>query len=187
MDYLDFKNWKNSHITEMEDLTFAKPNDFFIYVRFTEKSQLDFKSEKVLFAETQEEALGYIRHIFIYDILNDVVDDLELDFERSSEETQKDSILLFNYWYKLGKLANKNFNFINFKKFCEDFNSNFGFRKNTQYEIMVLNGADALRNFLIKKYSKVKNFDKKRIADICSGELFAGKPLKDFLDELLKY
>ncbi len=186
MDYLDFKNWKNTHITEMEDLTFSKPTDFFIYVRFTEKSQFNFKSERVLFAETPEEAVGYIRHIFIYDILNDVVDDLELDFKQSSEETQNDAILLFNYWYKLGKIPTENFDFINFKKFCEDFNSNFSFGRNSEYEIMILNDADSLRDFLIKKYSKVKNFDRKRIADICSTELFAGKPLKDFLTELFR-
>lgn len=186
MDYLDFKNWKNTHISVMEDLTFSKPTDFFIYVRFTENNRLGLKSERVLFAETLQEAIGYIRHVFIYDILNDVVDDLELDFKQSSEETQNNALLLFNYWYKLGKIANENFNFLSFKKFCKDFNTSFSFSKNSEYEIMVLKGANALRNFLIDKYSNVKQFDKKRIAEICSNELFAGKPLKDFLDELFK-
>lgn len=80
MDYSKFQSWKNSHATEMQDLTFAKPFDFFIFIRFKENSKYDGK--QVLYAENIEEAIGYIRHIFLYDIINDATFDLELDFKR---------------------------------------------------------------------------------------------------------
>ncbi len=186
MDYLRFKNWKNSHATEMQDLTFAKPDDYFIFIRFSGQTSYEFDSKQVLFAESIEEVLGYIRHIFIYDILNDAVDDLEFDIKTPFDDRQKDAILLFNYWFMSGKITAENLDYIKLKEFCNDFNSDFSFGRDLEYEIEVLNGADSLREFLIKRYSNIDDFDSRRLSNICSKELFAGKLLKDFLDEIWK-
>ncbi len=120
---------------------------------------------------------AYIRHIFLYDILNDTTDDLELDFKKPFDVRQNDAIKLLNFWFKSGKIKGKELN-----KFCEEFNSVFSNRENVKYEIQILNGANKLRNFLIKKYSEYENFDKQKLCDICSKDLFAGRFLKDFLD-----
>ena len=79
MDYLNFNNWKNSHATEMQDLTFARPDDIFIFTRCTSYFPFEWEGKEVLYAESIEEVIGYIRHIFLYDILNDLFDDLEYD------------------------------------------------------------------------------------------------------------
>ncbi len=181
MDFLKFENWKNSHVIEMQDLTFAKPFDIFIFTRFT----CCFHSgTQVLVAQSIEETVGYIRHIFLYDILNDATDDLETDLKSFNCNRQEDAIKLFNYWFKLGKIKTDNVSYEEFTDFCNDFNSEFSHRGGMEYEIEIFNGADELKNFLIKRYSKCESFDKKLLNDICSEELFAGKPLKDFLDML---
>lgn len=36
MDYSEFGSWKNSHSTEMQNIALAKPDDIFIFIRFTE-------------------------------------------------------------------------------------------------------------------------------------------------------
>lgn len=186
MNYLEFKNWKNSHITEMQDLTYARPDDIFIFTRFTIHRPFELESKQVLYAESVEEWIGYIRHIFLYDILNDIADDLEFDFKTPYGERQKDAISILSYWYKLGKFSTESNKYQNLNKFCKDFNTEFNFKENAEYEIQILNGADELREFLISKYSKCKNFDRKRLSNICSKELFAGRLLKDFLDMLFQ-
>ncbi len=185
MDYSKFKNWKNSHATEMQDLTFAKPDDIFIFTRFTAHQPSDFEGKQILFAGSIEEAIGYIRHIFLYDILNDTSDDLETDFKAILSEHQTDAISILNYWFKLGKISAVN-NCQEFSKFCKDFNSDFSHREDKEYEIQILNGATELRRFLIRRYSECENFDKERLCNICSKELFVGKLLKDFLDILFR-
>lgn len=88
-------------------------------------------------------------------------------------------ILLLYFWFKLGEITKEEFD-----DFCNKFNSEFMKREDIEYEIQILNGADELRDFLIERYSKCENFDKDKLCSICSNELFAGKPLKDFLDIL---
>ena len=70
MNYLEFKNWKNSHSAEMRNLDLASAEDIFIYTKFIAFNPLNFENKQILFAESLEETLGYIRHIFLYDILN---------------------------------------------------------------------------------------------------------------------
>ena len=90
---------------------------------------------------------------------------------------------MLNYWFQLGKIANFKTREKWFKKFCENFNAEFGNRSDTEYEIKVLKGANKLRRFLLEKYSDCENFNKEKLCDICSEDLFAGKLLKDFLNE----
>lgn len=184
MNYLLFTNWKNSHSKEMQDLTFARPRDIFIFTRFTLHSQFECENKQILFAESVEEALGYIRHIFLYDIMNDNVDDLEFDYKSPFDEKQKVAILLFNYWFQLGKISSTNINIQELKKFCKTFNRVFNSRQDYEYEIHILNGADELRKFLIMKYSEYENFDKEKLSNICSNDLFVGKLIKNFLNTL---
>ncbi|MBE6787980.1 MAG: hypothetical protein E7537_06505 [Ruminococcaceae bacterium] len=184
IDYLKFQNWKNFHCLEMEDLAFSKPTDIFIFVRFTQKNPINLQSRKVLFAKTSEEAIGFIRHIFLYDILNDLTDDLNNDFKKNFDIAQTDAVSVLNKWFKLGKLSN-NMSFLQLKKFCRDFNLEFSIRANTEYEIQVLNGANELRRFLNKRFSDNENFDKQKLSDICSNALFVPKHLNDYLDIIL--
>ncbi|MBQ4119449.1 MAG: hypothetical protein IJD45_03575 [Clostridia bacterium] len=184
MDYTKFGNWKNTHATEMQDLTFAKPNDIFIFTRFTQKVPFSFEGKQILFAESIEEAMGYIRHIFLYDILNDISDDFENDIKNIYKEQQTDAIAVLNYWFKLGKVMDlKNYG-CEFEKFCKNFNSMFSHRETTEYEIQILNGADELQRFLIKRYSKHKNFNKKTLCSVCSNDEFLGEGLKNFINLL---
>ena len=182
MDYLDFTNWKNYHVIEMQDLTFAMPNDIFIFTRFTVNNPFKFGSKQVLYAENIEEVIGYLRHIFIYDILNDAIDDLEFDFKFPFSERQSDVIEILNFWHKLGKIQKDNYKEL--EEFCKNFNATFNVRNDVEYEIQILNGADKLRKFLTEKYSQCENFDKRRICDICSKQLFSGQALKEFIDKL---
>ncbi len=185
IDYTNYQNWKNSHSLEMEDLSLSKPTDLFIFVRFTQKTPINLQSRKMLFAETLEEAMGFIRHIFLYDILNDITDDLRTDFKENFDITQTDAVSVINKWFKLGKLS-KNANGLQLKKFCRDFNLEFSIRKNVEYEIQVLNGVNELHRFLNKYFAEDENFDKKKFSNICSNYFFVPKLLKDYLDLLFK-
>ena len=88
-DYTSYKSWKSSHASEMQDLTFARPDDIFIFTRFTSKEP-DFEGKQVLYASDIKEAAGYFQHVFLYDILNDMTDDLALDPKLLNNENQKD-------------------------------------------------------------------------------------------------
>ena len=179
MNYSEFKNWKSTHSTEMQDLTFAKPYDIFIFTRFTGHNPSDFEGRQVVYAENIDEAIGYIRHVFLYDILNDTADDLEFELKSPFDERQEDLVTLFNFWYKAGKIGKG----ITLKDFLRDFNCCFNSREATEYELRIIKGANELRNFLVKRYSENESFDKKRLCDVCSNDLFSGKLLKDFLDK----
>ena len=184
MDYSKFKNWKNSHATQMQDLTFAKPDDIFIYIGFKMETPFETEEKRVLFAESLEEAAGYFRHIFLYDLLVDATDDLELDEALRTEERQKDAIFLLNLWFRTGKALHKS----DIKKalsfLIKEFNQRFKTRNEVQYEFQILNGANSLKRFLKSKFKDNEAFDEKKLENICSNQLFVGKLLKDFLDML---
>jgi len=61
--FAEYKEWKSEHIRKMSDLTFASPKNVFIYKRFTVKD-LGLDNREILFADDENEAIGYIRHIF---------------------------------------------------------------------------------------------------------------------------
>ena len=185
MSSSEFINWRKKLPSEMCDLTYAHPNDIFIFTRFTVKKPLKTESKQVLYAEDIKDVIGYLHYIFLYDILTDAIDDVELDFKYPFDERQKYVILLLNYWFKSGKLSPANTDIQKLKEFCTVFNCDFKTKENVEYEIEILNGADELRKFLIKKYSMYENFDKKVLSNICGKELFVGKKLKDFLDNFL--
>lgn len=184
MDYSKFKNWKNSHAMEMRDLTFAKPDDFFIYTSFKMSTPFEVQEHQVLFAENIEEAAGYFRHIFLYDLLVDATDDLELDKVLRNEERQKDALFLLNLWFKSGKALHKSDVKKSLSGLIKEFNQRFNNQNELQYEFQILNGANGLKRFLKSKFKEHENFDEKRLDNICGNELFAGSPLKDFIDML---
>ena len=184
MNNSEFKNWRKNHSSGMYDLTFAHTDDIFIFTRFTLHTPFKLESKQVLYAENTQEAIFYLRHIFLNDILIDAIDDVELDFKAPFNERQKDVILLLNYLFKLGKLTPENTEIKKLKALCDSFNCDLTNRKNLEYEIQILNGADELRKFLIKKYSSCENFNKKQLSNFCSKDFFVGQKLKEFLDEL---
>lgn len=186
MNSSEFKEWRKSHSTGMMDLTFAHPDDIFIFTRFTSHQHSNFEGEQILYAEDVEEAIWYIRNIFLYDVLKDALDDLEFDFKSPFDETQKDTISLMNYWFKLGKISNVNMSCLELEEFCDDFNLYFNGRKDLEYEIKILNGANELRRFLTERYSMCEEFDKKLLDNVCSKKLFAGKRLKEFVEKLFR-
>ena len=186
MDYLKFENWKNSHIYTMQDLSFSKPFDIFIFTRFTNRKGETIESKHLLFADNIEEAIVYIRHIFLYDILNDILDDLNYDFKTPFDETQRNAISILNYWNKIRKIPTKPDNKKVLQMFCRDFNNEFSNRCDTEYEIHCLFGANELRRFLSSKFSDYEVFNKKLLYDICSNDFYAGYALKDFIDSLFK-
>jgi len=69
-------------------------------------------------------------------------------------------------------------------KLCEKFNKEFSNRENKEYEFAIINGANKLRDFLVSKYKADINFDKNKLETICSNDLFAGKLLNEFLNNL---
>ena len=183
-DYNNFKSWKSDHSSFMQDLTFAKPDDIFIYTSFKMSTPFEVEEHQVLFAENIEEAVGYFRHIFLYDLLVDATDDLELDEALRTEERQKDSLLLLNLWFRTGKALHKS----DVKKavsvLIKEFNQRFNNQKELQYEFQILNGANGLKRLLKSKFKDNENFDEKRLDNICSNQLFVGKLLNDFITDL---
>lgn len=184
-DYALFENWQNSHATEMQDLTFAKPDDFFIYTRFTAPLPCAIEGKEILFAEDIKEVAGYMRHIYLYDILNDMTDDMELDPELVDDEKQQDAISILNYWFKLGKILEEENIDDKFYDIYNDFNNEFNRRGGCEYEFRIIKGADNLRDFLIEKYKGHPYFNEEKLRNICSSELFAGRMLQDLIDTLL--
>ena len=185
MNNSEFRKWRSSLPVKMDDLTFASPDDTFIFTRFTAHSPLNFDSKQILFADNLTDAIGYIRRIFLYDILNDVIDDLQFDFKSPFDDKQKDAISILHHLHKSGKiLSAPDSEKIN--QFCDSFNSEFSHRAETEYEIHILKDADALRNFLILNFSEYDGFDKEKLMSICNNDLFAGKLLKDFIDRIFK-
>ena len=184
MDYSKFKNWKNSHSTQMQDLTFAKPDDIFIYTSFKMTTPFEVEERKVLFAESLEEVAGYLRHIFLYDLLVDATDDLELDEALRTEERQKDALFLLNLWFRTGKALHKSDVKKAISNLIKEFNQRFNTRKELEYEFQILNGANSLKRFLKSIFKDNEAFDEKKLENICINQLFDGKLLKDFLDML---
>ena len=186
MDYSKSQNWKSLHSTEMQDLNFAKPNDIFIYTSFKMSTPFEVQEHQVLFAENIEEAAGYFRHIFLYDLLVDATDDLELDKVLRTEERQKDALFLLNLWFRTGKALHKS----DIKKellgIIKEFNQRFNNQNELQYEFQILNGANGLKRFLKSKFQDNENFDEKSLDNICSNQLFVGKQLNDFIEKLFK-
>ena len=180
MNYSEFKDWRNNFCNDMKDLTFSHPDDYFLYTSVKYNNALSFKASQVLFAEDITQAIDYIKHIFLYDVINDNIDDLEFDIYCPKNEVQKNSIMLLNYWFKLGKISAS---YEEFKAFCKEFNGKFN-SDQFECEIQILNGADELRYFLNKKYKNNENFDKNLLSNICRSDLFAGKKLNDFLNNL---
>ena len=183
-DYNNFKSWKSNHSGVMQDLTFAKLNDIFIYTSFKMSTPFEVEEQQVLFAENIEEAAGYFRHIFLYDLLVDAIDDLELDEALRTEERQKDAMFLFNLWFRIGKALHKSDVKKAISNLIKEFNQRFDNQDELQYEFQVLNGTNELKDFLKFKFKANKNFDEKRLENICSNQLFDGKLLADFIKSL---
>lgn len=183
-DYNNFKSWNSNYSSFMQNLTFAKPNNIFIYTSFKMSEPFEVEENQVLFAEDFEEAAGYFRHIFLYDLLVEATDDLALDQVLRTEERQKDALFLLNLWFKTGKALHKS----DIKKallnLTKEFNQHFNNSNGLQYEFKILNGANGLRRFLKSKFKDNENFNAKRLDDICSNDLFAGKLLNDFIMDL---
>lgn len=183
-NFNDFKSWRSNHSTIMRDLTYAKPDDVFIFTSFTDEvSGIDQK--EVLYATDYCEAMGYFRHIFLYDLLVDATDDMQLDEALRTEQRQGDALFLLNLWFKVGKALHKNLSQRELKTFCKEFNTHFNNRIELKYEFHLLMGADELRKFLILKFKSDGNFNTRRLENICSKELFVGKVLNDFLIDYL--
>lgn len=183
-DYNNYKSWKSSRSTLMQDLTFSTPNDVFIYTNLKMTTPFNMEENRVLFAESLVEAAGYFRHIFLYDLLVEATDDLALDQVLRTEERQKDALFLLNLWFKTGKALHKS----DIKKallnLTKEFNQHFNNSIGLQYEFKILNGANGLRRFLKSKFKDNENFNAKRLDNICSNDLFAGKLLNDFIMDL---
>ena len=186
-DYNNFKNWKSSHSTLMQDLTFSTPDDIFIYTNFKMITPFDFDEHRVLFAESFEEAAGYFRNIFLYDLLVDATDDLELDGALRTEERQKDALFLLNLWFRTGKALHESDVKKELLNLIKEFNKQFNNQNDLQYEFQVLDGANGLKRFLKSKFKDNENFDERRLDNICSEDLFVGKLLNDFLKELFTH
>lgn len=170
----------------MQDLTFAKPDDIFIYTSFKMSTPINSEERQVLFAENIEEAAGYFRHIFLYDLLVDATDDLELDEALRTEERQKDSLFLLNLWFRTGKVLHKSDAKKALTNLIKEFNQRFNNQNELQYEFQILNGANGLKRFLKSKFKDSNNFDEKRLDNICGNQLFVGKLLNDFIIELFE-
>ena len=168
----------------MQDLTFAKPDDIFIYTSFKMSRPFEVEEQQVLFAEDIEETVEYFRHIFLYDLLVDATDDLELDEALRTEERQKDALFLLNLWFRTGKALHKSDVKKALLNLTKEFNQRFNNQKELQLEFRILNGANGLKRFLKSEFKDNENFDEKRLDNICSNQLFAGKLLKDFITDL---
>ncbi|MDD6479478.1 MAG: hypothetical protein PUF48_06720 [Oscillospiraceae bacterium] len=183
-DCNNFKSWKSNHSSFMRDLTFAKPDDIFIYTSFKMSTPFEVGEHQVLFAENVEEAARYFRDIFLYDLLVDATDDLELDEALRTEERQQEALFLLNLWFRTGKALHKS----DIKKvlsgLIKEFNQQFNNQNELQYEFQILCGANALKQFLKSKFKDKENFDEKKLENICSNQLFAGKLLSDFIEGL---
>ncbi len=184
MDGFEFLKWKNSHANEMADLTFCKPDDIFIFTRFTEQSPSYFEGKQVLFAENFEDIAGYLHHIFLYDILYDAIEDVEFDFKSQFDERQEKIIKLLSFWHKSAKISVAKNSEKTLLEFCEKFNSEFNETTHTEYEIRIFKGLDKLKKFLIEKFSENENFDEQKLCNICNKDAFAGRVLEEFLNEL---
>ena len=111
-----------------------------------------------------------------------MTDDLALDPKLLNNENQKDVLTIMLFWFKLGKVfKSENFEKL-FREFCKDFNETFNHRNGLEYEFQILNGADELREFLISSFKNYPNFDQQKLENLCSSDLFAGRPLYDFLN-----
>lgn len=185
-DYNNFKSWNSKHSRLVQDLNFAKPDDIFIYTSFKMAVPFEAEERQLLFAENFEDAAGYFRHIFLYDLLVDATDDLELDETLKTEERQKDALILLNLWFKTGNAIHKSDAKKTLSNLIKEFNQQFNNRNELQYEFQILNGANDLKRFLITKFKNNENFDKKRLDSICSNQLFFGKLLNEFIKEIFK-
>ncbi len=145
MDYLDFKSWKNSHCIEMRALEFSRADSIFIFTRFAMRSPISVEGRQLVFAESIEEAIGYIRHIFLFDILTDSIDDLQFDYKSAARQRQFDSVKLFYFWYRFARIAPGG---NTLQELCNEFNGAFAESQDLKYEIKVIFGIDELYEFI---------------------------------------
>ncbi len=163
------------------DISFSKSTDYFIYSSFFEDGLCPINSKELRYAETVLEAVFYIRHILLYDVLNDLLDDLEYDFKSPFSKKQSDVVAILNFWFKFGKRKSEKQLF----KLCDDFNNQFLYNKDLHYEIYILKGTEELKKFLISKFKTMSEYDRHKLDLICNKDHFVAKELKDFIEKLL--
>ena len=76
---------------EQNDISNATSTDYFIYSHFLENDSCPINSRQIRYAENISEAALYIHHILLYDILNDLLDDIKYDFKMPFSKKQ--------YWF----------------------------------------------------------------------------------------
>ena len=62
----------------------------------------------------------YIHYILLYDILNDLLDDMEYDFKTLFSKKQSDIIAVMNFWFRFGKIHTESEKQI--LQLCKEFN-----------------------------------------------------------------
>lgn len=100
------------------------------------------------------------------------------------EEHQEDALFLLNLWFRTGKALHMVDAKETVLNLLEEFNQRFNNGKELQYEFQILNGANELKRFLKSKLKNNKNFNEKRLDNICSDQLFVGELLNDFIVDL---
>lgn len=66
---------------ERNDISNATPTDYFIYSHFLENGSCTINSKQIRYAENVSEAALYVHYILLYDIFNDLLDDIQYDFK----------------------------------------------------------------------------------------------------------
>ena len=114
----------------------------------------------------------------------DAVEDIRTDFKAPFNVNQERTIYLLNFWYKAGKIPFSKTCEKELFELCNKFNCEYSNSDTIEYEIKILKGINELKAFLNDRFSQDENFDKATLDKICNEDVFAGRLLRKFIENL---
>lgn len=180
IDYLKKESWAGFRESEMAQLEFSAADSVFI---FTQTEYGGTKHAHLLFADDFKAAAGYFIHVYLCDLIGDVVDSQRFDLSQKSTEHLRDT-LLFGKLRMTAISAMKSASPKNrLLEVIEEFNSSQ--QSDFRCTFRLCFGVDELRALITEKYKESMYFNFDRLRKICTANAFNGAELKEYIKKLM--
>lgn len=176
--------WKGKHATHMGGTLNAGKDSIFIYINFITPFPAYKEQKQIVSAESVKEAAGYLRHIFLKDVINDNADITDGSPERLTDQQKNKVAVFLKYYNLLDSFLQGEYGVAELKKLCDEFSSRFKNIGDLRYQVIIADGADELRNLLNNECFAGDKVGYKIMELICSKDSFDGKELDIVIADL---